>query len=687
MEKYDFGSPDEELDEERAEIALNPEYEQEEDTEEWTEDDIEIIEQFDEHYSTMTSHWEPIYKEMEDDWNMYKLDQWTEEAKRARGRRPKLTQDIIRKFVKSVVAETFRNPPGVKLTARNEGSSKKAKYISEAIRYFEARTGAIYAYSFAKESAAVCGIGWLKVTYRYDEQQAMPAVIDIDRVNDPLSVMIDPDARELDGSDALFAVELHGKTDGKEKFTYWWKDKEDQVKWAIICNGAIEEKGIFPTTDIPLIPVYGEIYNIRNKMTCFGIIRQLKDTQRAYNYTFSEGIERLALTPKSPIIAHQGSIPKPYVNDWQRSMTEPVPLLFWNAKDENGNPTLPEPHRGDSNPDTAWIGPMIQQLQMTANETTGIYPDSYGAQNSAESGIAIKARMEGADRGQLVYDEHLNLSIKQVGLIMLDLLEPVVTPSGILPIMGEDGEVGMKNIGMGEPMIDPNTGMQMLDQYTGMPMMMEPELPDLDVTDLEINVSAAPAYATRKQEGIDKITEILPMLPPEQASMLIPQIIRSMDFPGAEEYANILAPAQDAGPDPMALQQQLSEAQAQMEQMNQALTEMQNQNMQLNMQLSQNTQAMMAKAQLDSQTKLAVEQMKQEGIMVKTQMQIQADAEADNKGIMSDMNQQQNDMQLELAKIANETERDNAELALKAQQQQIDVLSAVTTEVMPQYPR
>ncbi len=681
-----FNSPDEVLEYEREQAALDPDYE--EDQEQGiNETDSEIIELFDEHKATMEGHWNDIYNDMEDDWDVYNLDQWSESGKRARGKRPKITVDISRKFVKSVVAETFKNPPGVKLTARTDDSSDKAKYISEAIRYFESRTGAIYAYSQAKESAAVCGLGWLKVTYRYDEQQAMPAVIDIDRISDPLSIMIDPDSKELDGSDALYGMEIHGKEDGREKYTYWWKDDNNEVKWAIINGKSIEDKGTFPGNDIPLVPVYGEIYRIRNKTKCFGLIRQLKDTQRAYNYTMSEAIERLALTPKSPIVAVNGAIPNQFIGDWQRSMTEPVPILFWSNKDEQGQPTLPEPTRNNSNPDVNWVAPMVGQLQMTANEITGIFPDSYGSQNTAESGVAIKARTDNADRGQLVYDEHLQISIKQVGSIMLDLLEPVVTPAGILPIMSEDGTTGTKSIGettpildemgMMQPALDEN-GQPMYDEIgQPVPMLDEPELPDLDVTDLEISVDAAPAYATRKAEGIDKITEILPMLPPEQQSRLVPQVLRDLDFPGAEEYANTLQPNPEDGPDPVALQQQLADMQMQMEQMGQANQELENQNMQLAMQLKQNTTALMGKAEMDNQTKVVVENMKQEGNLLQTQMEIDAQAVSDNKNVMSKQQSDETKANTEFVKLAHDAEKTNASIAQDTIKQQQESLNSL----------
>lgn len=636
----DYNSPDEAIEQDELEDS----------NEEFTESDDEILKKFKDDQASADAHWNDIYSDMEEDWDIYQLNQWTDSAKRVRGTRPKVTVDITRKFVKSVVAETFRNPPGVKLSARKQTASAKAQAIADAIRYFEDRTGAIYAYSFAKESAAVAGLGWLKVTYRYDEQQAMPAVIDIDRVDDPLSIKIDPDSRELDGSDMLFAIEEHGKKDRKTKFTYWWKDDEGTVKWALICDGKeIEDKGTWPGNDIPIVPVYGECYRIRNQVTMFGLIRQLKDTQRTYNYVLSEGVERLALTPKSPITAFNGSISDQHLPDWQRSMIEPVPVLFANAYDANGNP-LAMPTRGNSEPDTAWLSPLIQQLQQNAKETTGIYDTALGANSQEQSGIAIKARIESGDRGHLVFDEHLQISIKQVGRIMLDLLEPVVTPAGVLPILGEDGSTGIVPVGVGDPMQP--------DQFV---------LPDLDPSDLDISVSAAPAYATRKQEGLDNVIKLMPSLPPEQQALLIPKIINDMDFPGASEFSNILQPQQTGGVDPMAMQQ----LQDQLNAVTQQLTQAQQDNMMLSMRLNENTEAMLAKAQMDNNTKMAI-----------AQLNAQVKMSSDDKGLTKTQIQETEENRRTMAKLAQDAEQANAEVAVQATEMKMDLAQGIAQNVM-----
>ena len=625
------------------------------------ETDDQIIEKFAEDKTRMDDHWDPIYALSEKDWDLYLLDQWTEDGKRRRKGRPKVTVDICRKFVKSVVAETFQNPPGIKLSARRDGASAKAQAMADAIRYFEDRTGSIYAYSFAKECAAVGGIGWLKVTYRYDEQQAMPAVIDIDRIDDPFSIKIDPDARELDGSDSMCAYESHGKKDKCEQYTYWWKDDYGKVKWALISDGkTVKDKGEWPGNDIPLIPVYGEVYRVRNKVKIFGLIRQLTDTQHTFNYTLSEGIERLALTPKAPIQAAEGSISDEKVPDWQRSMVEPVPILWFKASDSLGNP-LPQPSRSVTTPDTDWLTPMIQLLHQNAKETTGIFDTSFGAGPAEMSGTAISQKINAGDRGHLVYDEHLQVSIKHVGRVVLDLLEPVITPSGLMPLLSEDGKVTTQSVGQQ----DPNQMMmgQQLDQ-NGMPIQQQPQqqqIENLDPSDLDISISSAPAYATRKEEGIKQVMGMIDRLPPEMASALIPKVIRDMDFPGSSEYADILNPQGGANGQPNAAAQQ-----QQMQQMQTEMQNLQQQNQQLtaqNQQLQAGQEVEMAKLQSQSQIAAQHEQAETERL----QMKIAADSQNKSQHLSLDESKAIVKAALDHQKIDNKAVHDQTEAQLKAQ--------------------
>ncbi len=660
MNEY-IDNPDAILEQQELETTLDIESEEQEP--EVTETDHQIVEMFTDNWAKAQAKWEGIYQKTQDDWNVYLGNQWTESSKQARGNRPKVTVDITRKFVKSVVAETYRNPPAVKLTARNEDSSAKAKALSDAIRYYEDYSGAKYIYTHAKECAAVGGIGWVKVSYK-DSADQETQVLTVEKVEDPLSIYLDAESLELDGSDANYIIEKHGKVDKEEKFTYWWKNSEGQVNWALISNDRVEDKGVWPDSHIPLVPCFGEYYNIMGNTTMFGIIRQIKDTQRSFNYVLSEGMERLALTPKDPIIAEEGSISQAHLKDWQESATKPKGILFFKGKDNNGQPNLP-PSRNNTTPDTSWLSPMVMQLQENAKDTTGIYDTALGQSNANLSGIAQERIQDQGDRGQLVYDEHTQIMIKQVGKCLLGLIPTIIEPSGLLPTLSEEGVNGVVEFGV--------------DPYTGQPI--NPEIIDLDTTALEISISAGQAFATRKKECLEKITEMFKVLPPEDAQKLVPQLIRDMGFPNADAYAEILDPTQEGAENPQFIMQQLQEAQANAGAMEQQLNEAAQTIQSLQIELQTNTNALLQKAQMDNQTKLTIESMDNDTKIAVEQMKLTGKVQGDETKASTEYNKQYNENLRTSAKLQADQENKLEEIAVKTRQQEQDLIDKI--EVQP----
>ena len=647
-----FSNPDEFLEDERYETeeqeALEPAKN--------TDKDKKILEQYTARRKAMEAHWEPIYKEAREDWAIYNLDQWTQSASTARGTRPKLTVDISRKYVKAVVASTHQTPPGVKLTARTDSSSVKANALAEAIRYFEDRSGAIYTYTWAQECAAVAGFGWGKVSYSHDPQQNIPSVIEIVKIMDPFSVYIDCDSTLLDASDMIDCVELHGKTSRsktgkthKDKATYWYIDEAmEQVKWAVIEGDSVESKGIFPGHYIPIVPTFGEYSIIDGKLHCMGIIRQIRDTQRAINYAVSEGIERMALTPKSPWMLAKGSVDEKDEREYDRSIVEPISRLYYNQFDETDpSKSYNAPIRNNTNPDISWLDAITTNFIQAAKESTGIYDASLGNEDTSnQSGVALKAKVGASDRGQLVYNEHLQISVRHYGRIMLDIFPTVIEPYGVLPGQKEDGTQVQYPIGDQPLMHVDNNGMPMLDQ-NGQPMVHTPNVPDLEPSDLDISISSAPAYNTRKQDGLDNMTKLL-TLSPDFAPKVADLIVKGMDFPGGDEIASRLAPADAQGVPPVdpAMQQQMQELQTQVQQASQQVDQLTQQNQMLQFTIQHNAELELQKIQLkiasdermkqmELNAQMAIAQLKEQGSSGRTQAEIVQSTQEHNAKLMA----------------------------------------------------
>lgn len=144
------------------------------------------------------------------------LWQWDANSRTARGygtidERPCLTINQTRQFNLNIINDAKQNKPGVKVKPVGNGATYDAAQVFEGIvRHIEYISNAQAAYDTATTFQVQGGIGWLRVTTDYPDYNedmgadAYEQEIFIRRVKDPLTVYLDPDIKEADGSDARY---------------------------------------------------------------------------------------------------------------------------------------------------------------------------------------------------------------------------------------------------------------------------------------------------------------------------------------------------------------------------------------------------------------------------------------------------------------------------------------------------
>jgi Phage P22-like portal protein len=88
----------------------------------------------------------------------------------------------------------------------------------------------------------------------------------------------------------------------------------------------LEESKPWPGRFIPIVPVIGEEVHAGRKTVRHGIVRYLKDPQRAYNYFRSAETEAVALQPKAPWLVTEKNV-EGFEDGWRRA-TWKTPLTF-----------------------------------------------------------------------------------------------------------------------------------------------------------------------------------------------------------------------------------------------------------------------------------------------------------------------------------------------------------------------
>ncbi len=140
------------------------------------------------------------------------LYQWDETTRNARGygtidERPCLTINQTRQFCLNIINDAKQNKPSVKVKPVGNGATYDSAQVFEGIvKHIEYISNAQAAYDTATTFQVQGGIGWLRLATDYPDydDKSFDQEIFIRRVKDPLTVYLDPDIREADGSDARF---------------------------------------------------------------------------------------------------------------------------------------------------------------------------------------------------------------------------------------------------------------------------------------------------------------------------------------------------------------------------------------------------------------------------------------------------------------------------------------------------
>ena len=135
--------------------------------------------------------------------------------------RPTLTVNKTRIHCLQIINDGKQNKPGVKVEpANNEASYDAAEVFEDVVRHIEYRSRAQQAYDKALENQVFGGLGFCRVITDYVSPDTFDQELLIRPVPDPLTVYMDPDAKEADKSDMEFAFVFDDMSKDKAKRLY-----------------------------------------------------------------------------------------------------------------------------------------------------------------------------------------------------------------------------------------------------------------------------------------------------------------------------------------------------------------------------------------------------------------------------------------------------------------------------------
>lgn len=133
--------------------------------------------------------------------------QWDDDIRSLRNvdNRPCLTINKTRQHNLQIINDGKKNKPEVRIRPVGGGATyKSAQVYQSVIRHIEYISNSEDAYSHALTTTVEGGWGYWRVVTDYADNETLDQEIFIRRIKDPLSVYMDPDIREVDGSDARF---------------------------------------------------------------------------------------------------------------------------------------------------------------------------------------------------------------------------------------------------------------------------------------------------------------------------------------------------------------------------------------------------------------------------------------------------------------------------------------------------
>jgi hypothetical protein len=205
--------------------------------------------------------------------------------------------------------------------------------------------------------------------------------------------------------------------------------------------------------------------------------------------------------------------------------------------------------------------------------TTGQYNASLGMGSNERSGKAILARQREGDVGTYHYGDNLARAVRHITRQIVDLAPKIYDTQRVARIIGEDGETNMVKIDpmQQEPVkkiIDPMNPSVVIDK------IYNPAVGKYDVV-----VSTGPGYATKRQEALEAMAQLL-QGNPQLWQVAGDLFVKNMDWPGAQEMAKRFAKTidpklmedGDKSPELQAAEQQMQAMGQEMEQMHEMIT-------------------------------------------------------------------------------------------------------------------
>lgn len=308
-----------------------------------------------------------------------------------------------------------------------------------------------------------------------------------------------------------------------------------QVQWYRVNGVSVVDHRDLPGKWIPVVRVEGNVLDINGQIRRKGMIRDLKDPARMFNFWRTAATEKLALSSKAPWVAAEGQLDgRP---EWDDANQKPYSVLKYKlVYDAQGAIVqLPPPQRLPAVEVEAGFTQAAQDAGQDLMMVAGMpHEPQQDAPGTVVSGVALRRRQQISDISHAQYYENQTLAISHVGAICLDLVPHYYSEQRLQRIVDEAG----------------TSEMIQLNQPTQSDEGIQDVKNNMAIGDYDVVMDTGPGYESKRQEASESFIDLLKTPLGEPAVKAgADLILRSFDFAGAQDLADRLMPHNPAGMD------------------------------------------------------------------------------------------------------------------------------------------
>jgi len=306
-----------------------------------------------------------------------------------------------------------------------------------------------------------------------------------------------------------------------------------QLQWFRLNGTMVVDSRDLPGKYIPVIRCEGNKTVINGKTVRKGMVEDLMDPARMFNYWRSSETERYALAPKAPWLMAEGQ--DEGHPEWDDANTRSYSRLVYKpVTGPDGVSVLPPPMRQPATPIEQGYAQAAQSASMDLAEVAGMQPENQELQARVIGGNKYLQRRQGMqDLTHFQFYDNQTYSIMMTGVMLLDMIPHYYDTKRMQRIIGDDGTAKMVEIN--NPAGDESSAIYRVKH-------------NLEVGRYDVVMDTGPDYGTKREEGSEALLGLLGTPMGEKISTHASDlVIRGMDFYGADDVADRLAPSTPEG--------------------------------------------------------------------------------------------------------------------------------------------